>query len=178
MNALCYHLKEQVTKRDYEYFVLYDGAKRGVYHTWGALLKAVGRRNTPQGWRCFYSKTAAESSLAIYLGTSKQTERQQVPDLIDLSPEPQQKKNKGKEPMVSINDLRRSFEISNNFKVLSIEKEMKDCPSTKRTLCEIRDEGLPLNRKTKADGLKLQTKVSHSNNYERFSTLMGMKRNF
>ncbi|AXS67832.1 ORF4 [Dioscorea nummularia-associated virus] len=79
LNALChYFIKE--TKQDFSYFVIFEGKKAGVYYTWGNLQKAVGKRNTPQGWRGFYTQQAAETAFSQY------SKAQQImPDIQNIS---------------------------------------------------------------------------------------------
>lgn len=49
LNALSHYFVKEA-KKDYDFFVIFEGKKVGIYHTWGNLQKAVGKRNTPQGW--------------------------------------------------------------------------------------------------------------------------------
>lgn len=66
INALCHYFVKE-TKQDYEYFIIFDGKKARIYHTWGNLQKAVGKRNTSQGWRGFYTQHATEKAFRQYI---------------------------------------------------------------------------------------------------------------
>lgn len=62
-------------KREPKYFVFYSRSKARVYHTWGALPKVARKRNTPFGWRRYYSQQQLELELGHYQESSSFTSK-------------------------------------------------------------------------------------------------------
>lgn len=72
LNSLCYHFHHnKVEKTDYNYFVIFEGTKAGVYETWAELQKAVGKKNTPRGWKGYFSMESAMYAYTKYRATGK-----------------------------------------------------------------------------------------------------------
>lgn len=70
LNSLCHHFHHnKVEKTDYNYFVIFEGNKAGIYETWAELQKTVGKKNTPRGWKGYFSKEAAMYAYTRYKAT-------------------------------------------------------------------------------------------------------------